>query len=111
MSAWTTGYRAGIDTLKELPGPMLAAFIPRILAVTPDPDDDEDYDAGYRAALIDSRNGRVVRAARIGDTRHRFPTADLMDAASAGEPATAVCGARGLTTRGPGFECPWCAWS
>ena len=54
---FTVGYQAATETLAQLPGPLLGIIINKILAVTPDPDDDPDYDAGYRQALRDAAGG------------------------------------------------------
>ncbi len=54
---FTNGYRAATETLAQLPGPLLGIITNKLLAVTPDPDDDPDYDDGYRQALRDAVGG------------------------------------------------------
>ncbi|OPX15837.1 hypothetical protein [Gordonia sp. i37] len=54
---FTNGYQSAVDTLAEIPGPLLSALIPKLLAVAPDPDDDALYDAGFRQALRDTAGG------------------------------------------------------
>lgn len=48
------GYTNACDTLNDLPGPLLSMFMPRLLAVADDPDDDPQFCAGFRQALRDA---------------------------------------------------------
>ncbi|MCH5644147.1 hypothetical protein [Gordonia sp. ABSL49_1] len=54
---WTDGYQAAADLLGNLPGPMLSVFVPRLLNVTDDPDDDPHFCARFRACLLDALAG------------------------------------------------------
>jgi hypothetical protein len=51
------GYTNTCDTLNDLPGPLLDMFVPKLLNVEDDPDDDPIYCAGYRQALADALAG------------------------------------------------------
>ena len=48
---YQSGYENALDTLDQFHGPMLNGIVTRLLMVTPDPGDDPEYDAGFRAGL------------------------------------------------------------
>lgn len=54
---WMQGYMNATDTLNALPGPLLAMFVPKLLNIQDDPDDDPAFCAGYRQALADALAG------------------------------------------------------
>lgn len=51
VEGYRAGWRAAADHLAEIPGPIVPQVVAALLRVTPDPDDDQAYDAGFRAAL------------------------------------------------------------
>lgn len=48
---YQSGYDNALDTLDQFHGPMLNAIVARLLTSVADPDDDPEYDAGFRAGL------------------------------------------------------------
>lgn len=52
---WTEGYHAARDLMDEIHPEDRREYAAKLLTVTPDPEDDPVYDAGFRGAL------RIVR--------------------------------------------------
>lgn len=55
------GLEAGVETILRAT-PLSVEFLEAILRCEPDPDDDLDYDSGFRAALDSERLRIIMRA-------------------------------------------------